>query len=87
MQALQQNVDEGIHVVDRSGYTVLYNRQAGLNDGLEPHEVKGRHLLEVYPSLNEHTSTLLKVLETGEPIVNQHRSNGLGKPCYRCADW
>lgn len=74
MQALQQNVDEGIHVVDRSGYTVLYNRQAGLNDGLEPHEVKGRHLLEVYPSLNEHTSTLLKVLETGEPIVNQQQT-------------
>ncbi|HWI66591.1 MAG TPA: sigma 54-interacting transcriptional regulator, partial [Symbiobacteriaceae bacterium] len=74
LQALLLNVDEGIHVVDRQGYTVLYNPQAGLNDGLEPDEVKGRHLLEVYPSLNEHTSTLLKVLETGEPIVNQQQT-------------
>ncbi|HYG58097.1 MAG TPA: PAS domain-containing protein, partial [Symbiobacteriaceae bacterium] len=74
LQAILQNVDEGIHVVDRRGVTVLYNPQAGFNDGLEPHEVKGKHLLEVFPSLNEHTSTLLKVLETGEPIVNQQQT-------------
>lgn len=67
-------VDEGIHVVDRQGVTILYNREAGLNDELEPHEVIGRHLLEVFPSLNEHTSTLLKVLATGQPIVNQEQS-------------
>lgn len=68
------HVDEGVHVVDCRGYTVLYNPQAGLNDGLEPDEVKGKHLLEVYPSLNEHTSTILKVLETGTPIVNQQQT-------------
>jgi arginine utilization regulatory protein len=68
------NVDEGIHVVDCRGFTVLYNPQAGLNDGLEPDEVKGKHLLEVYPSLNEHTSTILKVLETGTPIVKQQQT-------------
>ncbi|MDF2626337.1 MAG: sigma-54-dependent Fis family transcriptional regulator [Symbiobacteriaceae bacterium] len=74
LHALLLNVDEGIHVVDRQGFTVWYNPQAGLNDGLEPDEVKGKHLLEVYPSLNEHTSTILKVLETGTPIVNQQQT-------------
>jgi arginine utilization regulatory protein len=74
LQALLLNVDEGVHVVDVRGYTVLYNPQAGLNDGLEPHEVQGKHILEVFPSLNEHTSTLLKVLETGEPIANQQQT-------------
>lgn len=74
LQALLQNVDEGIHVVDSRGYTVLYNAQAGLNDGLHADEVIGRHLLEVFPSLNEHTSTLLKVLETGQPIKNQQQT-------------
>lgn len=74
LQALLANVDEGIHVVDRRGVTIRYNRQAGLNDGLEPEEVIGRHILEVFPSLNEHTSTLLKVLETGKPIVNQQQT-------------
>jgi arginine utilization regulatory protein len=74
LQALLQYVDEGVHVVDRQGVTVLYNRQAGVNDGLDPQEVIGRHLLEVYPSLNEHTSTLLKVLETGEPVMSQQQT-------------
>ncbi|BAD39016.1 sigma-54-dependent transcriptional regulator variant [Symbiobacterium thermophilum IAM 14863] len=61
-------IDEGIHVVDRNGVTVLYNQQAGQNDGLSPEEVIGRHLLEVFPSLTPATSTLLKVLATGKPI-------------------
>ena len=61
-------------MVDRQGVTVIYNRQAGLNDGLEPHEVIGKHLLAVFPSLTEETSTLLKVLATGEPILRQEQT-------------
>lgn len=72
--ALLAAVDEGIHVVDRQGVTVLYNNQAGLHDGLEPHEVMGKHLLDVFPSLTEETSTLLKVLTRGEAIVNQQQT-------------
>jgi arginine utilization regulatory protein len=74
VQALLANVDEGIHVVDRQGFTVLYNPQAGLNDGLEPGEVIGRHVLQVFPSLSEQTSTLLKVLATGQPVSNQEQT-------------
>lgn len=74
LHALLMNVDEGIHVVDCRGVTILYNPQAGLNDGLEPHEVIDRHLLEVFPSLTPATSTLLKVLESGDPIVNQQQT-------------
>jgi arginine utilization regulatory protein len=68
------NVDEGIHVVDCQGISILYNRQAGLHDGLEPEEVIGRHLLQVFPSLNEHTSTLLMVLDIGQPILNKEQT-------------
>lgn len=67
-------IDEGIHVVDRQGVSVLYNKQAGQSDGLTADEVIGRHLLEVFPSLTEATSTLLKVLATGHPIVNQEQT-------------
>lgn len=76
LQVLSDNIDEGIHVVDKDGLTILYNRQAGLNDGLEPEEVIGRHLLAVFPSLTPHTSTLLKVLATGESIVSQQQTFG-----------
>src|SRR5690242_20602644 len=34
-------------------------------------EVLGKHLLEVFPSLTEESSTLLKVMKTGKPIYNQ----------------
>lgn len=67
-------IDEGIHIVDRDGVTVLYNAQAGQSDGLAPDEVIGKHLLTVFPSLSEATSTLLKVLATGLSIQNQEQS-------------
>jgi len=74
LNTLLANVDEGVHVVDRSGVTVLYNAHAGANDGLEPDEVIGRPVLQVFPSLNNQTSTLLTVLATGKPIINQQQT-------------
>lgn len=74
LKALMSVIDEGIHVVDSNGVTVLYNPQAGQSDGLTPEEVVGRHLLEVFPSLTPATSTLLKVLATGRPIPNQEQT-------------
>ena len=68
LKALMSVIDEGIHVIDSDGVTVLYNDQAGKNDGLSPDEVIGRHLLELFPSLTPATSTLLKVLATGQPV-------------------
>jgi len=74
LKALMSVIDEGIHVVDSDGVTVLYNPQAGHSDGLTPEEVVGRHLLEVFPSLTPATSTLLKVLTEGQPIPNQEQT-------------
>ena len=74
LRTLTAHLDEGIHVVDRQGVTVLYNRQASDIDGLDPGEVVGRHLLEVFPSLTAETSTLLRVLATGKPVLQQEQS-------------
>ena len=67
-------VDEVIHVVDKNGVTVFYNRAAAQLDFLDPSEVIGKHILDVYPSLNPETSTLLRVLKTGKPILNQQQT-------------
>ena len=74
-------LNQGIHVVDEDGVTVVYNRAASLLDGLFGAEVVGRRLLEVFPSLDEDSSTLLKVLKTGllEPEKQQTFSNYKGK--------
>jgi len=49
---------EGIHLVDENGVTVVYNQAASEFDGLAPDEVIGKHLLDVFPSLDEDSSTL-----------------------------
>ncbi|MEX0974182.1 MAG: sigma 54-interacting transcriptional regulator [Bacillota bacterium] len=74
-------VDQGIHVVDESGVTVVYNRAASEMDGLSESEVVGRRLLEVFPSLDQDSSTLIRVLRTGVPqsVKQQTFTNYKGK--------
>ncbi len=67
-------VDVGIHIVDESGHTVFYNPACARLDGVPAEEALGRHVLEIFPSLTPHTSTLLKVLESGQPILNKQQS-------------
>lgn len=65
LKVVLDSVNEGIHIVDASGVTVFYNRVAAALDNLDAAEVEGRHILTVFPSLSEDTSTLLAVLRTG----------------------
>lgn len=74
LASILKSIDEAIHVVNTEGVTVFYNEVAAKHDGLEIEEVAGKSLLTVYPSLNEKNSTLLKVLRTKQPIVNQPQS-------------
>ncbi|OEF97305.1 sigma-54-dependent Fis family transcriptional regulator [Vulcanibacillus modesticaldus] len=81
LEAILGTIDEGIHVVNQEGITIFYNHVAAKHDGLQVEEVLNRHLFDVFPSLNRESSTLLKVIETGRPIINQHQQytnkNGL----------
>lgn len=63
-----------IHVVDSEGNTVIYNEKAAEMDGLSPSQVIDRNVLEVFPSLNRDTSTLLQVLYSRKPMLNQHQT-------------
>lgn len=64
------NVQEGIHIIDNTGKILYYNTFALKLDEIDREKSIGRHILEIYPSLSHDTSTLLKVIETGEPIFN-----------------
>jgi len=74
LNVILDSIDEGIHVVDRSGVTVLYNKVAAELDNLREEEVVGKHILEVFPSLSRETSTLLQVLKTGQAICNREQT-------------
>ena len=71
LTAILDTIDEGIHAVDIDGVTIFYNGAAARMDGLSPADVIGRHVLSVFPSLGQNTSTLLQVLRTGQSIHNQ----------------
>ncbi len=74
LEAILGSIDEGIHAVDADGITIFYNESASRHDGVEIGEVLSRHILDVFPSLNKETSTLLKVARDGKPIYQQSQT-------------
>nr|WP_306807377.1 sigma 54-interacting transcriptional regulator [Mesobacillus jeotgali] len=74
LSAILKCIDEAIHVVNTDGITIFYNEVAARHDGLKINEVVGKPLLSVFPSLNDQSSTLLKVIQTRKPIYNETQS-------------
>jgi arginine utilization regulatory protein len=73
-EILDSIIDEGVHMVDSSGIIVYYNKFAAALDNINTEEAIGRHILEIYPSLTEETSTILKVIRSGKAILNYQQS-------------
>lgn len=67
-------VDEGIHVIDKNGKTLIYNEAMEGLEGLAVNEVVDKNILEVFPSLNENTSTLLRAVKTKEAMLERYQS-------------
>lgn len=61
-------LDEGILVIDTVGRIVFCNNKIALLDNIDIETAIGRHILEVYPSLSDKTSTLLNVISTGQEL-------------------
>lgn len=74
MQNILQYGDAGIHVIDNSGKTIIYNEVMAELEGLERSQVLNKDIFEIFPSLNQETSTLIRVLNTGKPILTSTQS-------------
>src|SRR5690606_5058008 len=59
----------GIHAVDRTGRTVIYNEKMKAIEGLELEEVGDRSILELF-NYDKEESTLLRVLQSGKEQMN-----------------
>lgn len=70
MMELLNNLEEGITAIDINSKIVYLNQRAASMENIDITSAIGRHLLEVYPSLSNKTSTLLKVLNSGKPILD-----------------
>lgn len=64
------NISNGVQAINAKGELVFSNRPVAIQDDINITESLGKHLLEVYPSLTEETSTLLRVLNTGQAIYD-----------------
>ncbi|MGO1819635.1 MAG: sigma-54 interaction domain-containing protein, partial [Senegalia sp. (in: firmicutes)] len=74
LKNILEYLDEGIHVIDKDGRTILYNESMEKIEGIEPQNVLGKQILDIFPSLDERSSTLLTVMKNGRPIVNRSQT-------------
>lgn len=64
------NISNGVQAINEQGELVFSNRPVAIQDDININDSLGKHLLEVYPSLTEETSTLLRVLNSGQGIYD-----------------
>lgn len=63
-----ENIDNGVFIVNKSGNVIFYNEPVNNLAGVTVENAIGQHILDIFPKLTEETSTILRVLKTGEPI-------------------
>ncbi|MGD9569413.1 MAG: sigma-54 interaction domain-containing protein [Sedimentibacter sp.] len=64
MQKILHNIDEGVHVLDKNGNTIIYNEAMSKLEKMETKEVMRKPFSEVFKNLNSESSTLLKALKS-----------------------
>ncbi|SHH13811.1 sigma-54 interaction domain-containing protein [Tepidibacter thalassicus] len=81
MQKILHHIDDGIHVIDKDGNTIIYNKSMADLEGMNEKDVLNKKLLDIFESLDKESSTLLRVLESGEIIENKKQTylNKYGK--------
>ena len=62
---------DGILIVDRDGIIRYHN--IGMNYYWRTEDTAGRRIQELYPELDESTSTILRALRTGQPVCDQRQ--------------
>lgn len=70
VQEILRNIDEGIHVIDKNGNTIIYNEAMSYLEKMDINEVINKPFIEVFTRLNLENSTLLKALKYKESTVN-----------------
>lgn len=63
LQKILHYIDEGVHVLDKNGNTIIYNEAMSKLEKMETKEVMKKPFGEVFKNLNSENSTLLKALK------------------------
>ena len=70
LELVINHIAEAVQVVNSEGITLYYNKFAAEMDGFQVSDVVGKHIFQVYPSLTLETSSIMKVLKTGTPLLD-----------------
>jgi len=74
MQKILHMVDDGVHVLDNKGNTIIYNEAMSKLEKMETKDVLKKPFSEVFKNLNLENSTLLKALETRQSTINKKQT-------------
>lgn len=74
MQKILHNIQEGIHVIDKEGNTVLYNDAMARLEDMKEIDVIKKPLLEVFKTMKTNESTLLTALNNKVDIINKKQT-------------
>ncbi len=80
-EKILEAVNEGVHVVDDRGNSIIYNDKMSTIESMEKTQVLNRSLLDAFPFANEHNSTLLQALREKKTTANVKQTyfNNQGK--------
>lgn len=74
MQKILHLVDEGVHVLDEKGNTIIYNESMSKLEKMDSSDVIRKPFREVFKNLNKNNSTLLKALESRQSTINKKQT-------------
>lgn len=63
-------VDVGVHAVDETGKTIIYNKKMMQMESMDLHDVIDKNLLDVFMFKDDQSSTLVKALQEGKETNN-----------------
>lgn len=67
------SINEGVIMSNPKGIIRFYNKQIQKFEGLDPANVVGRHLMEVY-NISEEASEHLSILKSKKPIIDRYQN-------------
>lgn len=74
MKSILQLIDEGVHVVDPEGNSVVYNRAMAMLEKMESQDVLKKPFTEVFKNIDLKDSTLMQALEKRQTTMRKEQT-------------
>lgn len=74
MQSILQLIDEGVHVVDSEGNSVVYNRSMAMLEKMERQEVLKKPFTETFKNVDLKESTLMQALKKRQSTMRKEQT-------------